>query len=292
MIWIPLITAFLNLFLFGILVTVVVVFAFQGDMSLVTEDEELAPLGYLLLFGTYVIGAFTLALSQAGIVHIVYTRARGGDATLGQGLSVAFSHWFSLLLWSLITSTVGLVLRMIAEKSKLLGRIVTALIGVAWSLMTYFVVPAIVIDKRSAFGAIKTSGTLFKRTWGELVVSNITLGVVFMVVHIATFIAFFGLLVFAWSLDMVAGIAVIFLLWLVAVALLQSALNSVLQTLLYIYASDGTVPENFDRELLEKMFVRKEGAQGGEVSTQPATINAQSSTPRNTPISHTPDQRM
>jgi hypothetical protein len=70
-------------------------------MAGMTLDDERVPagIGYLVLFFCYVAGAFSLALGQAAIVHTVYTRLRGGDATLGQSLRVAFSHAGSLFGW-------------------------------------------------------------------------------------------------------------------------------------------------------------------------------------------------
>lgn len=283
MIWLPLIATILNLFLFGLIfLGVVVVFMVGGDRFLNAEGEPSEWLAYAFLFFCYVAGAFTLALSQAGIAHIVYTRVKNGDATLGEGLKTAFSHSGSLFVWSLITSTVGLVLGIISEKSKLLGKIVAALLGAAWRIMTYFVVPAMVIDKQSAFSSIGTSVSVFKRTWGETVVSNVSIGLVFMVVHILVFLSFAGLFVLGFavsSMPLVFVFLALFIIWIVLASLVQSALNGVLKTLLYIYASENIVPENFNPELLDAMLVRQNGAavppQSPVVPVQPGVVDEQ-----------------
>lgn len=260
MMWIPLVTTLINLFLFGLLITGFYFFLKDTGYTLPEEGDPLSAIEYSFIFLCYVIGAFSLALTEAGITNTVYTRVRGGDATLGDSLKAAFSHWASLLVWSFITSTVGLILRMIAERSKIIGRIIIALLGVAWSVLTYFVVPAMVIDKKSAFSSIGKSGQVFKTTWGETLVSNISIGVVFSLVHVLLLIAAFGLMIFTVFYELWIGLIALGVLYCLVTALLclvQSSMNGILKTLLYVYASEGVVPANFNQELLEKMLTRQ-----------------------------------
>lgn len=260
MLWIPLITCMLNLVLLGLIFSTFFFGLLTLDASVLEDDSAMVPFMYLFAFCCYVVGAFTLAISQAGIAHIVYTRIKGGDATLGQGLSVAFSHTGSLLLWSLITSTVGLILRIIADRSKLLGNIIAGLFGAAWQILTYFVVPAMIIDRHSAFRSIGTSVRVFKQTWGETIVTNISIGLIFLAAHIVVFGAFLGLVVATLALEVPGLLFLLFgllLIWFIFASLVQSALNGVLKTLLYVYASEHIVPENFNRELLDAMLVRQ-----------------------------------
>lgn len=258
MMLIPLLTGLINLCLFGLLVTgFVLLGAWEG---LTDPDAPLRAIDYAFIFGAYLIGAFTLALSQAAMVHTVYTRAHDGDATLGQSLGVAFSHWQSLFVWSAITSTVGLILNAIAERSQLLGKLLAFFLGSAWGVLTYFVVPAIVLDKKSAVEAIPHAAMVFKRTWGESLVSNISLGAFFMVAHLLVLASFVGLIIVGVSylnLPLIILACVLVVLWLIVAGLAQSALQGVLKTLLYIYASEQTIPANFNRELLEGMLARR-----------------------------------
>lgn len=259
-VWIPFITGIINLVLFGVLVTVFVLLVMGGDFTLSEEGEPSSPIELVFIFACYIVGAFTLALSQAGIVNTVYTRAYGGDATLGQSLKVAFSRSGSLLMWSVITSTVGIVLRMIAERSKLLGRIVLFFFGVAWSLATYFVVPAMIIDKKSAFSSIGKSKQVFIDTWGETLVSNFSLGLTFLLVHLMSFLALIGLIITSIAFDLhqifIPLIIVLYAVFFIVACLVQSALEGIVKTLLYIFASTGNAPANFNQELLEKMLAR------------------------------------
>lgn len=288
MVFIPLITTIINILFFGFLLTIFFFLVLSGTLSVSSENETSTIGEYIFYFLIYLIGAFTLALSQAGVAHTVYTRVHGGNASLSESLKVAFSHWVSLLFWSAITSTVGLVLRMIAERSKLLGRIVAALFGVAWSVLTYFVVPAIVLDKKSAPAAIGHSVKVLKQTWGEAAVSNISLSIVFFLAYLFLILASMGIGIAMISANI--GPAILFILLpvvvigFVALALIQSTLESVVKTLLYIYANEGVVPSNFNPVLLQKMLKRKDGTYPQPTTAAPSTAPEQPAEP----VSYTP----
>lgn len=255
MLFVPVIAFALELVLLGALVFVLLL---SGSLDLLSGSRvEVVPADYISLFLSYLLSAFVIAWTQAAIAHIVYTRAHGGNSSLGDGIGVAFRNWLALLVWSAITSTVGVILRAIAERSGILMRIVVALMGAAWSVLTYFVVPSIVIGKRTAFGAIGDSGSVFKRTWGETLVTNVSFGLVFTLVFFLFMLGLIGIgFIVGWSITTAVVLMMIFLFGVFMLSLLSSVLASVLRTLLYIYASEGSVPENFNRELLEQIVGR------------------------------------
>ena len=271
---VPLLSLLFSLVLFGIWTTLVTLVG--GSVTdFLQEEVAMQTREYLYLFGIYVIGAFSLALSQAITVHIVYVRAHGGNATLGDGITRAFANIGPLFIWSLITSTVGMILRTISERSALVGKIVTSLLGAAWAILTFFVIPIMVLDKKNAFSAIPTSAQLFKKTWGETLVANVTLGLVFMVAHLLVFASFIGWLIYAGStlnpvLLIVSILGVI--VWLIIATLVHSALEGILKTLLYIYASENIVPSNFNKELLESMLVKNPSAAAPTFISQNPTV--------------------
>lgn len=280
MLWLPVISLFANLFLLGFVVALIVVAAFAFS----PEVFEQYPVEYFFIFLLYVTGAFVLAFSQAAVAHLVFVRAHGGDATLKEALIKAFSHWGGLLLWSLITATVGIILRVIYDRSKLLGQVITALIGSAWNILTYFVVPAIVIDNQGPFDSIKKSAMVFRQTWGETLVSNISFGAIFTIAHLLVLFACGGIVIAGLLISSISLVVVGFILtfvWIITFSLVASSISAVLRVLLYIYATEGTVPANFDRELLEKMLARKpekEGPAGGESQAAPVSDTNQSYT--------------
>ena len=265
---IPFLAGLLNILLLGVLVgiaffihfTVIPLATFvevDGEMSLTAEHPAL----YVFAFLLYIGAAFTLAFSQGAIANTVMTRLRGGNATLGDSLRVALSRWRALLLWSVITATVGLVLQLLAERFKLLGRWVIALIGVAWTVLTYFVAPVIIIENKGSIAAIKQSGRTLKQTFGETVMTNIGLGLAMFVFYFFGAVISIGLLILAFQLGALVGYIIIFstiFLLFLALGLLSAALQGILKTLLYAYVMEHTTSPDFNSELLANVLVSDE----------------------------------
>ncbi len=262
LLFVPIFATIFSSVLIGLLTLLLITFSSSYD-NLFTLNEGVRYPEYVFMFAVYVVSAFSLAIAQAIIVHIVYVRAHGGNATLGSGIARAFANWLPLLVWALITSTVGVALRFISDRSALLGKIVVGLLGAAWSILTFFVVPIVILQKKSPFASVSASASLFKKTWGETLVANVTLGLVFMLAHIVVLASFVGLLIYGGSTQnavlLIAAVIGV-LVWLVVATLVNSALQGILKTLLYIYAAEDVVPDNFNRELLESMLVRNKPA--------------------------------
>src|SRR6185436_3534227 len=108
----------------------------------------------------------------------------------------------AILMWAVVAGTVGMLIRAIHDRVGFVGRIVSGLIGAAWSLATFFVVPVLVLEDRSVQDSFSRSVDVFKKTWGETVVGGINLGV-------AATCAWFTLIAVTGRLSMVIGIAAI-----------------------------------------------------------------------------------
>jgi hypothetical protein len=237
----------------GVLIIGVVLsffFGFDLRSRLETEDEQLLVVpGLLLYFVTYAIGIFF----QAAIVAGATERLRGGDPTIGSALAAAGRRIVPILLWALVAATVGMLLRAIQDRAGFIGKIVVAMVGAAWSLATFFVVPVIVLEEHSIGGSFSRSLDVFKKAWGETFVGGATIGIAAVCAWL-TLIAVVGLLAWAGAgvLTFVVGAAGAVLL-----AVLVPALQGVFVASLYQFATGGTAPAGFDRDLLGHAFTRK-----------------------------------
>ena len=71
-----------------------------------------------------------------------------------------------------------MVLRRSRSASGIIGTIVARLVGLAWNLVTFLVVPILVLEDLGVGDALKRSKDLFKKTWGENVIGQFGLGAV------------------------------------------------------------------------------------------------------------------
>ena len=69
-----------------------------------------------------------------------------------------------------------MVLQAIEERFGIIGTIVARLVGLAWNLVTFLVVPILVLEDLGVGDALKRSKDLFKKTWGENVIGQFGLG--------------------------------------------------------------------------------------------------------------------
>lgn len=179
-------------------------------------------------------------------------RMDGGDPTVGDGLRGAMAHLPSILAWGAIAGTVGVVLRIIEGRSELLGKIIAAVVGVAWTSLTYFVVPVMVFERRSVFASIGHSGALFRQRWGEAMAGEAGLGLASFLLALLGGLPL-ALGIYLLTKGMVAvgavliGLAVVY--WVV-LALVSSCLSSIFSLALYRYASQGQVPPGFTSNLV------------------------------------------
>src|SRR2546428_3390899 len=95
---------------------------------------------------------------------------------MSDGLKVAMQNVRRIAGWALVTATVGLILRAIAERFGFLGRIIAGALGAAWGIITYLVVPVLIFEKIGPWAAVKRSGSLLRQTWGEAAGGYLSLG--------------------------------------------------------------------------------------------------------------------
>ncbi len=199
-----------------------------------TSTFEMGPAGMAVAFVGYIVLAYITIFFNAALISAANQRMDGGDPTLGSALRGAGARAIAILPWAVVSATVSIVLRAISERSGLIGKIVVGIIGMAWSLVTFLVLPILVIEGIGVGAAIKRSTDLFKRTWGEQVIANAGIGLVSMLAILA------GLPVLALVATGVTALAVVgvvvFVLWVVLVAVVTSALSVVYQTALYRYS--------------------------------------------------------
>src|SRR5208337_4937927 len=93
----------------------------------------------------------------------------GKGVSFRRGLSAARSRLPSILAWSLLAGVVGWLIRAIEQRLPLAGRIVTGLIGMAWSIAAVFAIPVIIQEQpmRNPIKILQQSAMTLKRTWGE-----------------------------------------------------------------------------------------------------------------------------
>ncbi len=210
-----------------------------------SASTQSSPIGYGMLFVFYFCSYFIITFFNTAIVACAAHRMGGGEPTVSYGMQAAFDRFNLILGWAALQATVGLILRMIEDRSEWIGKIVAGLLGMAWTVTSFLVVPVLVIEKKGPIDAVKESATLLRKTWGEQLIGNCSFGLVFLVLAIPAFIfAFLGFMSGSGAGVLIGLIVAV--LYIIGLALVQSALQSIFQTALYLYARDGKAPQGFE----------------------------------------------
>jgi hypothetical protein len=219
---------------------------------------------FFLYFGLTFIATFF----NVGVVFIAKTRFEGGDAGFTDALGAAISRIHLILLWSIVSATVGTLLRVIegaGGKQGSVGRIITGLIagilGFLWGIVTLFVVPSMVFNNTGPFAALKDSVDVIKKTWGESLVRHYGLGFAQALVVFVLFVPFFLLAIVVSMVNWALLIPVVlaFVGVVIIVSILFSTANTIFNTALYWYAKTGQVPGAYSPEVMQNAFVQKKG---------------------------------
>ncbi|MCU0612603.1 MAG: DUF6159 family protein [Candidatus Eisenbacteria bacterium] len=210
-------------------------------------------MAFAFYFSTY----FVMSFFNTGIIAAALIRIRGGDPTVRDGFKAAWSRVVLIAEWALVCASVGTILRVIEGRSNRLGQIVSGLVGTAWSVGTFLVVPILVVEDIDPIGAVRESVRLLKKTWGQQLVGSFSFGLASFILGIpGILVMLMGGLAMADSFAAGMALVVLGVIYVVALGLVQSALQSVFQASVYAYAREGTTAAGFDRDLLAGSFGR------------------------------------
>jgi hypothetical protein len=224
-------------------------------------DAHMTPGRVLLLFAFYLVQYSVIIFFNSALVAAALIRLRGGEPTLADGFNAAKARLPAILGYAAISATVGMILRSLQERAGFLGRWVIGLIGLVWSLATFLVVPILVNSDVGPVEAIKRSVDLLKRTWGENLIGNVGIGVVFGLLSVGVIV--FGVLLAIPAIESKSAVAIgaviaLLVIAVILIALVQSALQGIYAAAIYRYAEEGAASPGFDQVLIANAFQPKQ----------------------------------
>jgi hypothetical protein len=251
LLWLPIVS-----FLCSLVVVAVFALGIVG-IGIPKQGESVNPAIYVLGFLLYVALAFVSIFFNAAVIGTAMKRLKGEPATIKDGLALARQHIGKIFVWAIVTATVGMILRTLQERAGLIGRILLGLVGIAWTVLTFFVVPVLLYEDVSVGAAIKRSGSIFRQRWGEQFIGNATIGIAIFLIAIPVVLVG-GLIAAAVP---VVGIPLL----VIAVGALMAvggACTGVFNAALYRYATTGESSGAFTEEDMAGSFRPRRGRSG------------------------------
>lgn len=212
---------------------------------------------YVVGFLFYLVSYFVIFFCNSALVGAAMIRLRGGDPTVADGFRIASGKIGSIFGYALIAATVGMVLKALQERAGFIGKIVVGLIGMAWNLATFLVVPVLVVEDVNPVDAVKRSMALLRKTWGEQVIGGFSIGVVGALATFLLILIFVPLLVLAiasQSTGLIVTVVIGFVLSLMLLALVNATLSGIYTAAVYRYAAEGDISSGFEPEMVQEAF--------------------------------------
>lgn len=231
----------------------------MGNPELARGDEP-SPLLYVWAFAFYLVQYFVIFFFNTALVGAASMRLEGSDPTVADGLRIAWSKVGTILGYAAIAATVGVILRAIQDRVPALGKWIVGLIGAAWTVATFMVVPVLVHRDIGPLDAVKESALLLKQTWGENLIGQGGVGLVFGLAQVLWWLVCGGLAfatLGAQSVGLFMALLVLGVIGTLILALLQAALSGIYSAALYRFATGHQNSEEFSSDMLSNAFAVK-----------------------------------
>jgi hypothetical protein len=210
----------------------------------------------LYLVALYFVSMFLTTFFNVAFYSEIIAAFNGRGVSFRRGLNVARSRLPSILAWTLLAGVVGWIIGKIEAWLPFAARIVTVLIGAAWSVAAVFVIPVMIQEPSvcNPMEILRKSALTLKRKWGEgltgyagFATGSLALALwvvvpIFMAAALGRFVNGIWLMVMA---------GFIWVLGLVFLACAYGLVGHVHLCALYVYATEGVAPEPYSQDLLD-----------------------------------------
>lgn len=168
--------------------SVIILFFLQSSLNLGMLFYILA---FLVFLGDYFISYFFTGMTA----FLVYDYFKDGDATMSEAWAATKKNVLTIFYLAIISAIVNIILGMLRGRARRgqgvtggFSNMILGFIEKAWTVATYFMIPAIVIEDRDLKGAIERATYIIKRNLLPIGVGEIAVGFVTGILSVIGFV--------------------------------------------------------------------------------------------------------
>jgi hypothetical protein len=223
-----------------------------------TSDGAMSPAYMAFVFTGYMTISIIVTFWNSAIIANSHIRLTGGDPSFADGFLAAMKRIHIIIIWGIIAGTVGLLLKAISNAGKnsessgaAIFTMIIHLIGATiWWMLTFFMIPHMVIEGKSVRESMKSSKEMFSKTWGENISSGLGIGLITFIFGALIAVVTFGLMTVLgsmWYIGLIIGglAMTVLIMW-------SSAAEQVAVSALYIYSKTGQMPQLYQEMGVEE----------------------------------------
>ena len=227
------------------------VFGDQIQAIMDSENEQVGnAVGFAAIFLYYLVNFFIIVYFNSALIFCAAKILNGEETRLGEGIDFANSRIGKIFGWAVLSATVGTLLQLLHSTGKI-GQFVASLFGMAWSILTFFVVPVLIFEDKGVIESVTESGRLMKQKWGESLAANVSFGIFHFLGVLAAIGIGFLLSAVSPILGIVVGIMIVLM-----VSTITSTAQTVFVAAVYNHVT-GAPTGSFDSATLDSVFITK-----------------------------------
>lgn len=227
-------------------------FASGNLSSLQILESQGGILGYIYLFLFYFLSYFVVLFFNSASVAYAIDVMRGGHPSISNAMQMVINKITPLLGWTFIAATVGLIINSLENSSDMFGKIISAILGLSWTVISFLVLPILIVEGKGPITSLKLSTKMLKDSWGEQLIGHFSFGLLFAFATIPV-----GILIF-FAMQLGGAIAIagfgVGLLLMVGLGVVQWSLQSIFMGAMYLYVREDNVPLSFSLSQISNAF--------------------------------------
>ena len=229
------------------------------------QDMSVRPAGMVYFAVMYFVSMFFATFFNVAFYSQILRALKGEEPSIGAGLLFACTKWKSIVLWTLFAGLIGYIIQALERKFGFVGQWILKMIGTVWSIACVFVIPVIVMEEETnPFAVLKKSATTLKQTWGESLIGYAGVSLASGLVTVGSLVFLGAGLALGWLVHSVWLMVAFGLGWLLAmicVGYITSIASQIFRCALYLYATEGNLPQPFTGEMMTMAWKMKKPAQ-------------------------------
>ncbi|OGO93703.1 MAG: hypothetical protein A3F41_00805 [Coxiella sp. RIFCSPHIGHO2_12_FULL_44_14] len=196
-------------------------------------------------------------LGQASLITVAIARWQERPVPVTQGITTALAFALPLAKWTLLNSTLGAILRLWQTPLARQGILSPSLSDTPWIFISYLVIPILLFEKKGVFKSIERSAQLLRKTWGSTLRSNLSWGTIALLIRISSIIPLIVGALLGGNLNLLIGGSITLLLFILLTTI-QAAVQALLLSSLYLYATQktATLPLNNSQQLADAFYTK------------------------------------
>lgn len=220
----------------------------KSTFSMPFGEMFLQPAGIICACAFYCGPLFLAIFLNVAFCREILAAHNGESVSIWRGIRFAFTKLKPIFIWTLFAGLIGLL--------GIFGPVIMKFIGIAWSVASVFVILIIIREQQTVnpLNILKKSASTLKRTWGESLIGCLGLQFGGILVLLGSLLLLAGIIFVSNKVgnDLIVTIAV--LGWFIGAFAFVYVLSVAVQIYLcalYIYDSEGIIPEPYNRELMD-----------------------------------------